>query len=71
MTGKTKLKLIIALILLAVALAFVLQNQQIVTVKFLVWSVKTQVSALFFGLFLLGLAVGWLVSWMARRKRGA
>ncbi len=64
-----KRKLTAALVLLAVALVFTIQNQRAVRVQFLFWWFETPVSVLFFGLFILGLAFGMLVTWLGGRRQ--
>ncbi|HEY8371800.1 MAG TPA: DUF1049 domain-containing protein [Pseudonocardiaceae bacterium] len=65
--GRTRVpgKAITALVLFAVALVFILQNRQMVEIVFFVPKVVTPLWAALGGVFVLGLATGYLV---ARRR---
>lgn len=66
-----KSKLIIALSLLALAAVFALQNATEVKVRFLFWSLSSSLALLVVLLLLIGVAAGWLLGALARRRRGA
>ena len=66
-----KSKLIVALSLLALAAVFALQNASEVKVRFLFWSLSSSLALLVVLLLLIGVAVGWMLGALARRRRGA
>lgn len=58
-------KRIIAYVLIALVILFVLQNIQVVEFHFLLWKVSMSRALMFFATFLIGIIVGWL----ARRPK--
>jgi uncharacterized integral membrane protein len=63
-------KLIIILILACLAVTFIIQNVEIVKLRFLVWSIKMSLSLLMFLLAAGGIIIGWFLnSFFKYRKR--
>jgi uncharacterized integral membrane protein len=60
---------IIFWILIALLLVFIVQNTQVVQVKFLVWTMSMSRGIVLLGTFLMGVAVTLLVKLTARSKR--
>ncbi|OGA49297.1 MAG: hypothetical protein A3G25_16300 [Betaproteobacteria bacterium RIFCSPLOWO2_12_FULL_63_13] len=67
------LRLILWVVLLAIAVIFVTQNAQAVEVRFLVWRLAVSQALLLFFVLAVGFGVGWIsrayLAW--RRARGA
>jgi uncharacterized integral membrane protein len=61
------IKRILMLILLGLFLVFILQNTQVVDVKFVFWRVSMSRALLLAGIFLIGLIAGWLLGRMKLR----
>jgi len=61
-------KLILAVILLIFLSIFAMQNYEVVTVKFLIWSFKTSMAIMTFSALLIGIVIG-LISFALRRKK--
>jgi len=55
------LKLIVALVLIALAAIFVVQNVAVVEVRFLFWKIGMSRALMIVFLLLIGIAVGWLL----------
>jgi len=64
-----KLKLYSALILLCLVLIFVLQNTEIVNIRFLFWQFAASRALLVFGIFLVGILGGYLLGSLDRARR--
>jgi uncharacterized integral membrane protein len=68
-TGKTmKLKSALLLIPVLLFLIFVLQNTQVVEVKFIAWTVSMSRALLLLGTLVVGLVLGWLFKALTSRK---
>ena len=63
------LRIFFTLVLAALALAFVLQNVAATEVRFLLWSFSLSASLLLLIVLFLGVAIGWLLGFSARRHR--
>ncbi len=62
------IKKIIILVLIGLAVVFVLQNTQVVEVRFIVWKISMSRALMLIGTFLIGLIVGWLLRRTRSRK---
>ena len=54
-------KLIITLILIALATIFIVQNAAVVDLRFLFWTLSLSRSLMFVFLILIGILIGWLL----------
>lgn len=61
-------KLILAVILLIFLSIFAMQNYEVVTVKFLIWSFQTSMAIMTFSALLIGIIIGF-ISCILRRKK--
>jgi uncharacterized integral membrane protein len=61
-------RILVSLVLAALALAFVLQNVAAVEVRFLLWSFALSTSLLLLIVLALGIAIGWLWGFSGRRQ---
>ncbi len=59
---------IIFVILIALVLIFVVQNMQVVDVRFLAWTVSMSRALMIFGTLIIGIIAGWLLK-LPRRRR--
>lgn len=59
---------LLLLAFLGVAIAFALQNNQAVELKFLAWSLSTTMALLILGAYGLGMLTGWTVLAFLRRS---
>jgi len=64
-----KIKLYIGLALLGLVLIFILQNTEMVNLRFLFWQLTLSRALLLFMVFACGLAAGLLFGALARRPR--
>jgi uncharacterized integral membrane protein len=64
-----KVKLVISIVLTAIATVFVSQNTEVVQVNFLTWSVVISLALLVFFALGTGLVIGWLLSSYLRFAR--
>ena len=64
-----KIKLYIGLALLGLVLIFILQNTEVVNLKFLFWQLTLSRALLLLLVFVCGLAAGLLFGALARRPR--
>ena len=62
------IKNIILVILIALVLTFVVQNMQVVEVKFLAWTISMSRALMIFGTLIIGIVAGWLLNFPRRRK---
>ena len=62
------LELVASLILVGLVVIFVVQNMEILTVQFLLWSFEIRRSFLIFIVLGIGIMVGWAVRKMPKRK---
>lgn len=63
-----KLKLVAALLLLLMVLAFVFQNTSVISLRFLGWTLELSQALMIFGTFIAGLLLGWASIGMFRRR---
>jgi uncharacterized integral membrane protein len=63
-------KLIIILILACLAVLFIIQNVEIVEIRFLVWSVQLSRSLLMFFLVAAGIIIGWFLNSFFKHRKG-
>jgi lipopolysaccharide assembly protein A len=61
-------KYVALLVIVLLFAIFIVQNAQVVEVRFLFWKAQASRSLVLLGTLLLGLIVGWLSRW-AREKR--
>lgn len=54
------MKVVVFSILLVFMAFFLVQNTQIVQIKFLIWSIEASRVLIYLSIFLLGVATGWL-----------
>jgi uncharacterized integral membrane protein len=59
---------IIFVILVALVLTFVVQNMQVVEVKFLAWTISMSRALMIFGTLIIGIIAGWLLNFPRRRQ---
>jgi uncharacterized integral membrane protein len=59
---------IIFVILIALVLTFVVQNMQVVEVKFLAWTISMSRALMIFGTLIIGIVAGWLLKFPRRSK---
>ena len=62
-------KRIVFLVIVFLFALFIIQNAQVVEVRFLFWKAQASRSLVLLGTFILGLIAGWLTGWM--RKKGS
>jgi len=62
-------KIIGIILLLVVLVVFAIQNTATVPIKFLIWGFETTSVISILASFLIGLVVGWLISWIGPRKK--
>ncbi|UCH24058.1 MAG: LapA family protein [Deltaproteobacteria bacterium] len=55
-------------ILVAIVLTFVIQNMQVVEVRFLAWTISMSRALMIFGTLVIGIAAGWLLKYPKRRR---
>lgn len=60
-------KWILILVLLGLLVIFTVQNYEIVKIQFLVWSFETSRAIIIFGTLIVGISIGWITSFLARR----
>jgi len=61
-------KVVLILILLLLAVIFTAQNYEIVKIKFLFWSFEASRAIILFLTLVIGVIIGWTVSFIARKK---
>jgi len=64
-----KLKALVAAILVALVVVFVIQNRAPANVEFLLWTWSASRALVLFTVFLVGVAAGWLARGAAIRRR--
>jgi putative membrane protein len=71
--GRMKMtpKRIVFLVLALLFATFVIQNAQVVEVRFLFWSTQASRALVLLGTFILGLIVGWVARWAWRKGQGS
>ncbi len=60
-------KLFIGVFALAFMVIFVLQNMEVVSVQFLIWSIEASRVIIYLSVFLIGFGIGWLAKSFKRR----
>lgn len=65
------LKLAIALIVAGLLVIFMIQNYQVVELRFLFWELEMSRAILFFAVFAAGMLSGWLISSVGARRHRA
>ncbi|MEW6614543.1 MAG: LapA family protein [Thermodesulfobacteriota bacterium] len=63
-----KIKNIIILVLLALLVTFLLQNTEVIEVRFLFWQISMSRIVLLFSTFIVGLITGWLLRILTSKK---
>lgn len=64
-------KRIFFLVLGVLFATFIVQNADVVQVRFLFWSAQASRALVLLGTFIVGLIVGWVATRMPRRRRSA
>ena len=59
---------IIFVILVALVLTFVVQNMQVVEVKFFAWTISMSRALMIFGTLIIGITAGWLLHFPRHHK---
>jgi putative membrane protein len=62
------LKRVVFLVIVFIFALFIIQNAQVVEVRFIFWKAQASRSLVLLGTFILGLIAGWLTGWI--RKKG-
>jgi len=62
-------KFILILVLLLLLVIFTVQNYEIVNISFLFWSFKTSRAIIIFASLLIGVAIGWIISFTLEQRR--
>ena len=62
-------KLFVTLILVALSAIFIVQNADVVDLRFLFWTTSMSRSLMFVFLILIGIIIGWLLRVQMSRKR--
>lgn len=63
---RQRAKLIVLLVVLLLFLIFILQNTEVVELRFLFWHLEASRAIVLLMSFLLGLVMGWLIKWVRR-----
>ena len=66
--GAVGAKTIIVIVLLSFFMVFILQNTQVVEIKFLFWQISLSRVILLFGALFIGVIVGLFIGWEASVK---
>ncbi len=62
----------IALLIVALLFAvFVVQNAEVVQLRFLFWSTQASRALVLLGTFIIGLAIGWMSAWLHKKEQPA
>jgi len=67
--GFKKVKTAVVITLLSIFMIFILQNTQVVDIKFLFWQMSLSRVILLLGALLIGVLVGLFFGWEASQKR--
>ncbi|KPK01554.1 MAG: hypothetical protein AMK71_05135 [Nitrospira bacterium SG8_35_4] len=67
--GFKQLKTAVIIMLLSIFMIFILQNTQVVDIKFLFWQMSLSRVILLLGALLIGVLVGLFFGWEASQKR--
>ena len=63
------MKLYISLFLMCMAVIFIIQNAEVVEIKYLIWTISISRAFLMFLLLSIGTIIGWLLHGMAGLKK--
>ncbi|MBI4620770.1 MAG: LapA family protein [Desulfobacterales bacterium] len=63
-----KIKSIIILVLVALLVIFLLQNTEVIEVRFLFWQISMSRIVLLFSTFIVGLITGWFLRILTSKK---
>ncbi|RJP56388.1 MAG: LapA family protein [Deltaproteobacteria bacterium] len=63
-----KIKTIIILVLVALLVIFLLQNTEVIEVRFLFWQISMSRIVLLFSTLIVGLITGWFLSILTSKK---
>lgn len=61
-------KLSLILMLLIIIVVFTVQNYEVVKITFLFWSFETSRAIIIFSSLILGVIIGWIISFIARER---
>lgn len=64
------LQRVVFLVILFLFALFIIQNAQVVEVRFLFWKAQASRSLVLLGTFILGLIAGWLTGWIRKKDQG-
>lgn len=64
----TMIKNILFAVLIILVIIFVIQNTQVVEVKFLAWQVNMSRAIMLFGTLAIGIIAGWLIKAPGRKR---
>lgn len=62
---------VVLLVLALLFAVFVIQNAQVVEVRFLFWGTQASRALVLVGTFFLGIIVGWFTSWFRKKEKPA
>lgn len=63
-------KLILILVLACLSVIFIIQNVDVVEIRFLFWSIQMSRSLLMFFLFAIGIIIGWFLHSFFKHRQG-
>jgi putative membrane protein len=63
-------KLILILVLAGLSVMFIIQNVNVVEIRFLFWSIQMSRALLMFFLFAIGIIIGWFLQSFFKRSQG-
>ena len=69
MVDAAKARLIVAVVVLALVVTFLLQNMTVATIRFLFWELTLSRALLYLLLFVAGMVGGWFLGTYWRRQR--
>ena len=62
-------KRIVVLVLGLLFVIFVVQNAEVVQLRFLFWSTQASRALVLLGTFVLGLVIGWMSAWLLKKEQ--